>query len=279
MKDIHQLLSEIEDLEDKELEDAIDQLTDFVKEFEGEEKLYPVEKALPSLCKYLIYDGPYIIPECMYSIFRRVTISVETIEEIVSLYSKSPDEGLISVLSNLNSSQWDEEIEDFVCAAMNKFPASSIYTLYSQSLGKLKSETLDLLYDLYLKREEIGQNHRLDKMSEAWLLWTICYQTHNENYEKATSLLKKLYPRLDSGFKKDIINVLSYFKNKGITIFRMAAKERDPELRLEVVRSLERMSSKPEEDIELLYKLSKDKNSQVERAANEVIKSLKNGGT
>lgn len=272
MKDIHTLLAEINDLQDAELEKALMDITDFVKEFEGEEEIKPVEEALPKLSQYLLYDeGPYIIMECMISIFRRVAISEETIREIRALYKKNPQGILISTLGNLNADQWQEDIENFVVSATDKFPLNVIHTLYDQSMGKLKPESLELLYDLFLKQDELIKEHKMNWHSLNLPLYTLCNQTQNENYELAIRLLEKVLPTLEKPVKIRIIQQLSYFNNRGIPIFIITAKDEDPETRLETVNSLQRVKNKHPKAKELLIQLSSDDHPQVNLAA---IKAL-----
>ncbi len=273
MKDIQKILAEIEGLADKDLEKALMQITDFVKEFEGEEKLKPVEKALPKLCKHLLYDGPYIIMECMLSIFRRVAISKEAVQEIMALYKKEPNGTLVGMLEHLPSDQWNASIENFVAGTADQFPEDVIRTFYRRSLGKLKPESLELLYKLFLKRKETTEESNFQSTTSMWLLSAICNQTHNENYSKAIGLLEKLFPELEKPQKIDVIQQLGYFSNKGIPIFRYTATDKDPELRLETVKSLERVIDREPEALELLRQLCKDEHSEIQKAARKALEN------
>jgi len=258
---IDSLLTELKGLTGAELEKSIIQLMSYVKEFEGESQIKPIEKALPILCKYLLYDdGPYIINSCMVSIFRRVNISKETIEEIINLYRSQPSEELIFVLGNLSSNEWNEEIEDFVVGAMDQFPIAVIGTLYAQSLGTLKPETLDLIYKVFLNRKDYEKKCKIETLPLEPILATICYQTRNGNYKKA-----------EKSLKIHVVKYLSFSTNQGLSIFKLTTKEGDSEIRLETVKSLERSVHRNAENLKLLQELKKDENPEVQNAAKKVL--------
>lgn len=280
MKNIEVLLSSLPNLSEDELADALDQLCSFVKEYESEEEIKPVEKALPSLCKHLLYDGPHLNMHFMVSIFRRVHISHDTIRELISLYNKTPDGNLIGVLYSLDPGHFTEEVQDFVISTIDDFPQNVIHAFRGNCMEMLSKSSLEALYKLLVTNLNLEKSNHENSSTPKALLYIICHQTHDENYQRSIEMLLTIFPNLDKELKLEVIKYLSFFtKNNGYKIFQITANDDDVDLRLETIQSIDRLIKYAPEDrksqlVELLKQMTRDDNQSVAIEAKNVLEKI-----
>ena len=284
MEDIESLLGSLSSLDQVELAEAIRVLYYFVKEHEGEEQIRPIEEALPNLCKYLLFEGPHLIMERMSSIFRRVPINRVSIQEIMSLHKQTPNGNLISVLYSVGVEKFTTEVQDFIINTLQDFPDEAIHVFCGNCHGTLTPGSLDALYThLQHILDFQKDNHNISSKVKG-ILYILCHQTYGENYNQTIEMLLVIFPKLDKEYKLEAITYLSLFsKNMGFPIFKVTATDNDIDIKLETVKSLERIialnppkaqsSDRLKMSIELLIKLTSDENRLVADAA---INALKN---
>ena len=270
---IEQILTSLEGSTDTEEYDAVYKIYDYVKLYEGEPILKSVEKALPSLCKYLLDDQPYDLQGCMFSIFRRVEVSEETIQKIQELYNTAPCESLIIPLGYIDSNQFTEGLQDFVLNAVDDYP-SGVISVFSGNWSRvLTPKSIDRLHNLFLRLEDIKISKRISNFSENKLLNVFCHQTSNVNYPQAIKILTTIYSKLEKSNKLNVIQSLSFFRNKGLPIFELTIQEDDRELKLETIKSLAKLGDRPAQKLIKRFKLDKD--PEVVKAAMGAISDLK----
>lgn len=108
---LNDLINQVLTSKHEQLEDAMHNLCDMVKLYEGEDYLQPIESIMPQLADYLLYDEQWNISGATISIFRRVKLNKATITKLLTLNQANPNGLVVSTLSQVDHNDWSKEIE------------------------------------------------------------------------------------------------------------------------------------------------------------------------
>lgn len=139
------LINRVLQSKDKDLEDALYDLVDYVKLYELEDdKLDPIKNAIPDFIPNLTYNGTFNILGCTLSIIRRIELNKEASISLIELLYKQPTEAVIEGVAHIEPEYWSDKIEIRLLELLqnSEFEHKVIWTLYQQQFVIQNENTL-----------------------------------------------------------------------------------------------------------------------------------------
>lgn len=262
MKEIEDILIQIQPAKEQKLESLLFRLCDIVKEYEGEEILRPIEDALPELATYLLYDEKYAVSGCMLSIFRRVTISSETIKVLIALHKKKINAEIIHALSQVERAMWNTDIELELVKGLDieETAYNAVSGLYQKSDVILHTKTVEKIASVAMST---------DYLAAQLAITTLCCLTKYTHRDIALKKLHNILEVSDSRIRQKITKTLRWSTDQGLELLKITATDKDAMVRCATATSLILNYMESPDAISIVENLKNDKNEDVRKAVSD----------
>jgi hypothetical protein len=263
---LNELINQVLTSKHKQLEDAMHNLCDIVKLYEGEDYLQPIESIMPQLADYLLYDEQWNISGATISIFRRVKLNKDTIAKLLNLNQKKPNGLVVSALSQVDHNDWSQEIEqELVRSLFLELTATeAIRAIWENIYAIQKQETIIALTEVL--------NHKNQDVAQL-AACTLCRLTKLQHKDLAIEGLRNfLMHSNNTPIHLEIADALGWATDQGFELLKITSNYKDKKVKLASINSIIRTyKAHPEASI-VLQKLEKNVDKDISLAASNALK-------
>ncbi|WDE00994.1 hypothetical protein [Thalassomonas actiniarum] len=219
--DLNTLIHQCFTLTDSEQARAFYQLSKAVKVIEesGRPKQFkPLEAVLPELAPYLTHRGESTLDGCTISIFRRVTITPETISQLLALADTGHHDLVIEALGRVSKKLWSKDIEQCICKALTHKDTllQAAYALYVNAGLLTESASVDALIEVAKHANQVVSDKTPIIMATDHALLALGLLTRGKLKAQVIPALQGFIDEKNEQEKAEIKKTLSSVSAKGL---------------------------------------------------------------